>query len=67
MEGVALATQGLVADLLRDGKLIAPLPQRFSNPRSYYLLLPEKPRPNPALEPFHLWLADQVRAAEEAA
>jgi hypothetical protein len=39
---VALATLGLVADLLRAGKLVAPLPQRFSNPRSYYLLLPEQ-------------------------
>jgi len=62
-QGVALATQGLVADLLRDGKLIAPLPQRFSNPRSYYLLLPEKPGLNPALEPFRVWLAAQVAAA----
>ena len=39
---VALATLALVADLLQAGKLVAPLPQRFSNPRSYYLLLSAK-------------------------
>ena len=62
-QGVALATLGLVAELLREGKLLAPLPQRFSTPRSYYLLLPEQARPNPALEPFRLWLAEQAGAA----
>jgi DNA-binding transcriptional LysR family regulator len=62
-QGVALATLGLVADLLRQGDLVAPLPQRFSSPRSYFLLLPERSRSNPALEPFRIWLAEQVEAA----
>jgi DNA-binding transcriptional LysR family regulator len=59
-QGVALATQALVADLLKQGKLVAPLPQRFSNPRSYYLLLAERAATNPAVEPFRRWLAGQV-------
>lgn len=59
-QGVALATLALVADLLQQGKLVAPLPQRFSNPRSYYLLLSERAAANPAVEPFHQWLASQV-------
>jgi DNA-binding transcriptional LysR family regulator len=61
-QGVALATQALVADLLKQGKLVAPLPQRFSNPRSYYLLLADRAAANPAVEPFRLWLAGQVEA-----
>jgi LysR family glycine cleavage system transcriptional activator len=61
-QGVALATLGLVAELLREGKLLAPLPQRFSNPRSYYLLLPSIAGANPALEPFRQWLAEQADA-----
>ncbi|MCX7148876.1 MAG: LysR substrate-binding domain-containing protein [Rhodocyclales bacterium] len=60
-QGVALATLALVADLLQQGKLVAPLPQRFSNPRSYYLLLSERAAANPAVEPFHQWLASQVQ------
>lgn len=62
-QGVALATLALVADLLRDGKLLAPLPQRFANPRAYYLLLAERAAANPAVEPFRLWLAEQAESA----
>ncbi len=60
-QGVALATQALVADLLREGRLVAPLPQRFANPRAYYLLLAERAAENPAVEPFRRWLADQAK------
>ena len=60
-QGVALALLALVADLLKQGKLVAPLPQRFSNPRSYYLVLAENAAANPAVEPFRRWLVDQVR------
>ncbi|MDP1611669.1 MAG: LysR substrate-binding domain-containing protein [Sulfuritalea sp.] len=59
-QGVALATLALVADLLQAGKLVAPLPQRFSNPRAYYLILAAKAAANPALEPFCRWLAAQA-------
>lgn len=60
-QGVALATQALVADLLQQGKLVAPLPQRLSNPRSYYLLLANRAEGNPAVAPFCRWLAEQVQ------
>lgn len=62
-QGVALATQALVADLLKEGKLVAPLPQRFANPRAYYLLLSERAAANPAVEPFRQWLANQAESA----
>ncbi len=58
--GVALATQALVADLLQAGKLVAPLPQRFSGPRSYYLMLAAKAAANPAVEAFRQWLTAQL-------
>lgn len=64
-QGVALATQALVADLLREGRLVAPLPQRFANPRAYYLLLAAQAAANPAVEPFRLWLVEQVAATAE--
>jgi DNA-binding transcriptional LysR family regulator len=59
-QGVALAMLALVADLLKQGKLVAPLPQRFSNPRSYYLLLADRAAANPAVDAFRQWLANQV-------
>ncbi|MBL8480156.1 MAG: LysR family transcriptional regulator [Sterolibacteriaceae bacterium] len=65
-QGVALATLALVADLLRDGKLVAPLPQRFSNPRAYYFLLAERAAANPAVEAFRVWLAFQVESCSAA-
>lgn len=61
-QGVALATHGLVEELLRSGQLLAPLPQRFSTARSYYLVVPEAVRPNPAFAPFRSWLKDQAVA-----
>jgi LysR family glycine cleavage system transcriptional activator len=61
-QGVALAMLALVADLLDQGKLVAPLPQRFSNPRSYYLLLADRAAANPAVDAFRQWLADQVQS-----
>ena len=60
-QGVALAMLALVADLLKTGKLVAPLPQRFSNPRSYYLLLAQRAAANPALAPFCAWMAAQIK------
>ena len=59
-QGVALATLALVADLLKEGTLVAPLPQRFSTPRSYYLLRAQRAATNPAVEPFRQWLANQI-------
>jgi len=58
----ALAMLALVDDLLKQGKLVAPLPQRFSNPRSYYLVLADRAAANPAVDAFRLWLADQVES-----
>lgn len=59
-QGVALATQALVAELLRAGRLAAPLPQRFANPRAYYLLLSTRAAANPAFDAFRIWLLSQV-------
>lgn len=59
-QGVALAMLALVADLLKQGKLVAPLPQRFANPRSYYLLLANGAAASPAVDAFRQWLANQI-------
>jgi DNA-binding transcriptional LysR family regulator len=63
-QGVALATQGLVADLLREGRLVAPLPQRFSNPRSYYLMIARHAAGSPAVAAFRAWMEAQAAATK---
>ena len=63
-QGVALATLGLVADLLKSGALIAPLPQRVAKDLAYYLILGQRAGDNPAVIPFRAWLADQVADAD---
>jgi len=37
-QGVALGRIPLIAELLRDGRLIAPFPKRYDSPRSYFAL-----------------------------
>ena len=63
-QGVALATLGLVADLIKGGSLVAPLPQRFSEDRAYYFILGSRAADNPAVSPFRDWLAQQVNSTE---
>lgn len=63
-QGVALATQELVAELLREGRLVAPLPQRFANPRSYYLLIAGRAADMPAVAAFRRWMEAQAAAAK---
>lgn len=46
----------------KQGKLVAPLPQRFANPRSCYLLLADRAAANPAVDAFRQWLAAQVKS-----
>ena len=55
-QGVALATRGLVENLLDSGALVTPLPQRYSNPRSYFLLISQRGAGNPAVAVFHQWM-----------
>lgn len=62
-QGVALATLELVSALLKEGRLVAPLPQRFATPRSYFLLVSAGAAGNPAVAPFCAWLAAQASSA----
>lgn len=59
-QGVALATHGLVEELLKTGELISPLPQRYTTPRSYYLLLTERGLKNPAVDAFREWATAEI-------
>ena len=38
-QGVALGRVPLIAELLRDGRLVAPFPKRYDSQRGYYALV----------------------------
>ncbi|MFA7279442.1 MAG: LysR substrate-binding domain-containing protein [Sterolibacterium sp.] len=55
-QGIALATRDLVQHLLDSGSLVTPMPQRYSNPRSYFLLVSHRGAGNPAVTVFCQWM-----------
>ena len=55
-QGIALATRDLVQNLLDSGTLVTPMPQRYSSPRSYFLLVSQRGASNPAVSVFCQWI-----------
>jgi LysR family transcriptional regulator, glycine cleavage system transcriptional activator len=64
-QGVALGRRPLVDELLREGRLVAPLPKTIATPRSYILVVDPAARARPAVRALEAWLLQQ--AAEERA
>ena len=62
-QGVAIATSPLVKHLLRAGKLAAPLKQRASSARAYYVVVAPQAARRPDVAAFVQWLLAQ--AAED--
>ena len=55
-QGVAIATTPLVKDLLRAGRLVAPLEQRAASTRAYYVAVAPRAARRPEVEAFVQWL-----------
>ena len=64
-QGVALGRRPLVDQLLREGRLVAPLAKTVATPRSYILVVDPAARARPAVRALEAWLLQ--RAAEERA
>jgi DNA-binding transcriptional LysR family regulator len=60
-QGVALGRLPLVEDLLHDGSLVAPFPQRAPTTRSYWMVRPAAAARRPQVERFAEWLLGTVR------
>jgi LysR family transcriptional regulator, glycine cleavage system transcriptional activator len=60
--GVALGRRPLVDALLREGKLVAPLPRTLVTPRSYVLVVDPAARARPAVRALEAWLLEQAAA-----
>ncbi|WP_158516257.1 LysR substrate-binding domain-containing protein [Bosea vaviloviae] len=62
-QGVAMGRLSLVADLLRAGTLVQPLPQTVSSPDiCYWLITPRKRPSSPATRAVIEWLTSEVAA-----
>lgn len=60
-QGVALGTTPLVRQLIKQGRLIAPLAKKFESSRAYYLILSEAASGRPEVKEFAGWLLQQAK------
>jgi DNA-binding transcriptional LysR family regulator len=60
-QGVALGRIPLVAEHLRDGRLVAPFPKRYDSARGYYAVVAPHAADRQDVREFVEWLADEAR------
>jgi LysR family glycine cleavage system transcriptional activator len=60
--GVAMAHAAFVADELRSGRLVCPVPVRLEGSVAYFLVYPKAHAHSESLRVFHRWLAREARA-----
>ena len=65
-QGVALGRVPLIAEHLRDGRLVAPFPKRYDSARGYYAIVAPDAVDSADVANFVAWLRDEA-AAELAA
>jgi DNA-binding transcriptional LysR family regulator len=67
-QGVALGRLPMIAQLLRDRRLVAPFPKKFESDRGYYILIAPHARGRPDVDAFVEWVADEAaRVADKPA
>jgi DNA-binding transcriptional LysR family regulator len=64
-QGVALGRLPMIAQLLRDHRLVAPFPKKFESARGYYVLTAPHARGRADVEAFVAWLASEAAAVGE--
>lgn len=62
-QGVFMAWESLACDMLKAGRLEAPLPKRCPTGQSYWLVTNPKSARKPAVEKFRQWLAAELNAS----
>lgn len=60
-QGLGLARSVIAYDALAENKLVRPYETTIPSPFSYYLVLPENERNNPAVDEFMEWIAQRAR------
>jgi len=59
-QGVALGRIPMIAEHLRDGRLVAPFPKRYDTARGYFALVPPHARDRSDVAAFIAWLEDEA-------
>ena len=65
-QGVALGRLPLLAEHLRDGRLVAPFAPRYESARGYYVLVAPHAAARPDVAALVAWLADEAAIARGA-
>ncbi len=65
-QGVFLAWETLAADALRRGRLVAPLPGRYTTGLSYWLVVGRHMRKSRSVKLFESWLRQELERSLEA-
>ncbi|MBE0624879.1 MAG: transcriptional regulator GcvA [Burkholderiales bacterium] len=60
-QGVALGTSPLVRQMIKQGRLIAPLAKKFESARAYYLVISAQAARRPDVQEFADWLTRQAK------
>jgi LysR family transcriptional regulator, glycine cleavage system transcriptional activator len=60
-QGVALGTSPLVRQLIKQGRLIAPLAKKFDSSRAYYLVTSPDAAERPEVRDFAAWMIRQAK------
>jgi DNA-binding transcriptional LysR family regulator len=62
-QGVALGRLPMIAQHLKDGRLVAPFPKKFDSARGYYVLVAPHARERDDVRAFVAWLGVEAAAA----
>lgn len=65
-QGIALGTTPLVRQLIKQGRLIAPLAGKFDSSRAYYLLTSLTAAERPDVKEFAAWLLRQAKLEQKS-
>lgn len=60
-QGIALGQASLVADLIQDGKLVAPVARRLKTGFGYYLVYPQGADERPEIAVFRDWIVAEAK------
>ncbi len=66
-QGVALGRLPLLAEHMRDGRLVAPFARRYDSARGYYVLVVPQAQSRPDVAALVAWLEDEAAQTRDAA
>lgn len=64
-QGIALGRTALVADLIKSGRLVAPLAEKIPASEAFYLMTPDNQHKHPHSETFRQWIIEEAERARQ--